>query len=330
MTDHKVMDQLRSEHGPLFAEDVLQRSYSGPCMRHLAIDDDLLLDMATAAATKLGWDTEVFLRKLGQEYFKLCLGEYGKALRVLGSNLMEFFSNLDGLHEQIKSSPRFQGQSPPSFRCDLEVKDKPFRVNLHYYTFRRRILSFVAGTVEAAASMLFNVSVELQASVNRDPSSPHHMFFINTCADNNNQVSKLCADRGTLSLNPSQSKLSVSTFCSSFPFHVIFDRDMHVIQLGTALMKMVTPERIKAHEGGIPLRTLFDVVKPSVKMSFSALLSRLNACFVLKTKPCTVEADARLNGKLNQPRSQGKIWNKLRSLPLHKGEAARISFALDL
>nr|KAG5690798.1 hypothetical protein BaRGS_015325 [Batillaria attramentaria] len=175
----------------------------------------------------LGWETEVFLRRLGQEYFKLCLGEYGKALRVLGSNLMEFFSNLDGLHEHIRSSPRFQGQTPPSFRCDVETSPKDGSgsvLNIHYYSFRRDILPFMC---------------------------------------------KLCFDQGSASKNPSDSKLSVRTFCSSFPFHVIFDRNLHVTQLGTALMKLVTAERVAA-EGGLPLRCLFEVVRPMVKMSFQA------------------------------------------------------------
>ena len=242
----------------------------------------------------------MFLRKLGQEYFKLCLGEYGKALRVLGSNLMEFFSNLDGLHEQIKSSKRFKGQAPPSFRCEMDKSaEKSGSLNLHYYSFRRRILSFVAGTVEAVADMLFNLSVQLRVSPNRDQTSPHHMFFVTTTTNNNNQQGKLCDDRGSNSTDPALSKLSVRTFCASFPFHVIFDRNMQVMQLGSALLKMVNPERVAA-EGGVQLRSLFDVVRPSVKMSFSAFLSRLNSSFILKTKPMA-SSDSRVsNGRLGQ------------------------------
>ncbi|XP_070183385.1 guanylate cyclase soluble subunit alpha-2-like [Littorina saxatilis] len=246
-----------------------------------------------------GWDTEEFLRKLGQEYFKLCLGEYGKALRVLGSNLTGFFSNLDGLHEQIKDSPRFLGQTPPSFRCEVgKSAEKTGALSIHYYSFRRRILSFVAGTVEAVANMLFNVSVELRVSPNRDETSPHHMFFIHTSNNNNKQQQNpcnLCADLYSRSNDPALSKLSVRSFCATFPFHVIFDRSLKVLQLGTALLKMVSTERAVA-EGGVQMSSLFDVVRPSVKMSFSPLLSRINSSFVLRTKPM-IGNETRANGR---------------------------------
>ena len=213
---------------------------------------------------------------------------------------MEFFSNLDGLHEQIKASGRFKGQAPPSFRCEMDKTAEKFgRLNLHYYSFRRRILPFVGGTVEAVADMLFNLSVQLRVSPNRDMTSPHHMFFVTTNTNNNNQLCKLFADRGSNSTDPAKAKMSVRTFCASFPFHVIFDRNMQVMQLGTALLKMVNAERVAA-EGGVQLRTLFDVVRPSVKISFSAFLSRLNSSFILRTKPM-VSADTRVsNGRLGQ------------------------------
>lgn len=230
-----------------------------------------------------------FLHQLGLEYLKLCVGEYGKALRVLGSNLMEFFSNLDGLHEHIKNSPRFSSQFPPSFRCEMTG---PQTLRLHYYTFRRSLLPFVAGTVEGVANVLFNSAVRLKVSSNQDKSSPHHIFFITS--NNNDKSCKLCGDQSTLSTKPEDSKLSVRTFCASFPFHVTFDRQMHVTQLGTALMKLVSAERV-AVEGGIQLASLFDLVRPQVKMSFSAFLSRLNTNFVLRTKPLP-HRESKLNG----------------------------------
>jgi hypothetical protein len=295
-----------------------------------------------------GWHTDEFLRRLGMEYFKLCLGEYGKALRVLGSNLTEFFSNLDGLHEQIKSSPKFLGQSPPSFRCEVqkggggggdklvrggggsgfdghrELPPQPQgcskRLDVHYYSFRRAILAFVGGTIEAVASMLFNVSVDMTVSPNRDTTSPHHMFFITTTAGSG-RACNLCTDRGSASHDPRASKLSVKTFCASFPFHVIFDRNMNVRQLGTALVKMVRGPSGGASAatsaagdggrgggpggggkgGGVQLSNIFEVVRPPVKISFAAFLSRLNSSFILRTKAMATAGGSRTNGRQYSP-----------------------------
>lgn len=49
-----VMSRNDHSDSGLFSEEVLQRSYSDTSLRHQIIDDDVLLDMARAAAAKLG------------------------------------------------------------------------------------------------------------------------------------------------------------------------------------------------------------------------------------------------------------------------------------
>jgi hypothetical protein len=73
------------------------------------------------------------------------LAEYGKSLGMMGSNMVEFFSNLDGLHEDICKSPQFQDQIPPSFRCENKFDN----VDMHFYSDKRQLLSYYAGIVHA-------------------------------------------------------------------------------------------------------------------------------------------------------------------------------------
>ncbi|XP_059173415.1 guanylate cyclase soluble subunit alpha-2-like, partial [Physella acuta] len=281
MRNPRVLENLRNESSELFSDELLQRSQSDSNLRHEAISDETLVAMATEAAGKLSMELQEVLRILGREYFKLCLGDYGKALKILGSNLLEFFSNIDGLQDQVKSYPRFQGQPPPSFRCDWQKG----QLSLHYYSLRHAILSFVAGTVESVSLFLFQTEVQLQISANRDRGAPHHIFYITTANDNNeNSMDNIFPHHSQLSTNPSDSKIGVHTFCASFPFHVIFDADLQITQLGVSLAKMISPE---VTSKGKDLSTYFDIVKPPVKFSFSSILSRVNSSFVVRTKGLT-------------------------------------------
>ncbi|KAK0064752.1 guanylate cyclase soluble subunit alpha-2, partial [Biomphalaria pfeifferi] len=273
----RALEHLRNESSQLFSEEFLQRSVSDPNLRHEAISDETLVAMAEETAKKLDMSVQDVLRTLGQDYFKVCLGDYGKALRTLGSNLLEFYSNIDGLQDQVKAYPRFQGQQPPSFRC--EWKKDTF--SLHYYSLRYQILSFVAGTVEAVSRLLFNAELEVEISCNRGTSAPHHIFYISTDGHASDSTVHLYADHTNLSADPRDSKIGVRTFCATFPFHVIFDAQLNIVQLGASLAKMIAPE---VSAKGRHLTSYFDIVKPLVKASFSSILSRLNSSFVVRTK----------------------------------------------
>ncbi|KAK6172883.1 hypothetical protein SNE40_016454 [Patella caerulea] len=262
---------------PSYPGDRFNVSFSDSGLRHRTLEDEEFTSLTTTCANISKTEIEIFLRSLGREYFKLVFEEYGKCLRMLGSNMMELFSNLDGLQELLKTQPKFEGVHLPSFRCEYEKN----KIQLHYYSPRRRILAFVAGIVESVASVLFSLEVEIQISGSLNQTSQHHIFYISTCTNNNNNHCKMCSNQETLSSEPSSSKIGVATFCKSFPFHVIFDDQLNIIQLGTALLKMIGPH-IAAH--GRHIATYFEIGRPQVKMSFSAILSRVNSSFILRTK----------------------------------------------
>ena len=219
------------------------------------------------------------MRALGFEYFKLCLGEYGKALRMVGSDILEFYSSLDGLQDQYKTSPKFKGQTPPSFRCEYERDD----LIIHCYSNRRKLLHFLAGTINAVSKLLFSADINIRVSENPNSASPHHLFYITSKSQTNNNDNRctLCRDKDVLSSDPSDSRIGVQAFCVSFPFHVIFDRNLQITQLGTALMKMIAPE---ITTDGLNFGTYFEFLRPVVKMSFNAILSRVNSSFMIRTK----------------------------------------------
>lgn len=199
---------------------------------------------------------------------------------MMGSNMIEFFSNLDGLHDHMKASPIFGYQVPPSFRC----VDSP-NVIFHFYSDRRHILHYYAGIVKAVANLLFNIFIDVKLQASENKASNHHLFHIKPSKNNQDRKCTLRNTRASYSNDPKDSKIGVSTFCETFPFHVVFDRRLKITQMGTALMKMFAADMV---HNGLLLETYFKIIKPIFKeVSFSKLLSRVNFAFVLETKSKT-------------------------------------------
>ncbi|XP_046369819.1 guanylate cyclase soluble subunit alpha-2-like [Haliotis rufescens] len=271
-----AMEHLRSQD--FFPTD-FDIQCSDLTLRHSQVDDNLVVRMAEVCSEYLGLEVNRFMAGLGMEYFMLCFEQYGKELHMVGSSMFEFFSNVDGLNEHIRKTPKFHGDTPASFRCEYDRNT----LLIHYYSSRRKLLHMMLGTITAVAKVRFSMEVEIKVSPNRSPDSPHQIFIITIITNNNDSNNTLGtgAIQDTVSANPSDSQIGVATFCRTFPFHVVFDRDLQITQLGSAFMKTIAPEMATK---GLELSTYFEILRPEVKMNFSALLSRINFSFLLLTK----------------------------------------------
>lgn len=220
------------------------------------------------------------MRCLGEEYLKLCLFEYGNAIRMMGSNMIEFFSNLDGLQTYISASEKFKSQIPPSSRCEYNHN----RLIVHFYTSRSSMLEFYAGIVYGISRHLFARDATVSVTPSNTPGSLHHYFTVDAATDNTSTACKICSPQESVSENPSDSKISTATFCKTFPFHFVLDKNLDIIQIGAALAKHVSLAGAKSDR---QLTTYFEMVRPKIEpLTYSALLSHVNFMFTLRTKHC--------------------------------------------
>ena len=73
---------------------------------------------------------------------------------------------------------------------------------------------------------------------------------------------------------------SAETFCSVFPYHIIFDKDLIICQAGTGVQKLLSVPSII----GTSLDKLFTLEHPYVSMVVDQMLEFLNAIFLLRVK----------------------------------------------
>ena len=95
----------------------------------------------------------------------------------------------------------------------------------------------------------------------------------------------------------SEHKIAAATCCRAFPFHVLFDRKLKVLQAGNSVSRVV----MDIGDGKCTLTDVFEMVRPQmVGIAFESILAHINTVFVLRTR----------DGRLKLPRSARNVsWN---------------------
>jgi guanylate cyclase soluble subunit beta len=81
-----------------------------------------------------------------------------------------------------------------------------------------------------------------------------------------------------------QPLVSPQIFCQVFPFHLMFDRQMRIVQAGKSVSRVIP----KVAEESCPLLDVLEPVRPHIQLSFQTILAHISTIYVLKTKPGTM------------------------------------------
>lgn len=226
---------------------------------------------------------EEIQERFGEEFFNICFDENERVLRAVGGTLQDFFNGFDALLEHIRTSFGKQATlESPSFLC----KELPESTLMLHYFHPHHIVGFaMLGMIKAAGKKIYRLDVEVEQIANEklcsDGSNPGNCscltFLIKEC-ENTNITKNL--PQGTSQV-PADLRISINTFCRAFPFHLMFDPHMSVLQLGEGLRKQLRCETHKVLKFG----DCFEIVSPKVNATFERVLLRLSTPFVIRTKP---------------------------------------------
>ncbi|XP_063229104.1 guanylate cyclase soluble subunit beta-1 [Bacillus rossius redtenbacheri] len=241
-------------------------------------DDEITYNLVTAAVDVLQIPANDILELFGKMFFEFCQDSgYDKILQVLGATPRDFLQNLDALHDHLGTL--YPGMKAPSFRCTERPEDGALL--LHYYSDRPGLEHIVIGIVKTVASKLHNTEVEVKI-VKTKEESDHVQFLITELSGPGKVSSPEISDIDTLPLEP---RISPATFCRVFPFHLMFDRRLSVVQTGTTVARVMP----QATRPGCKVTDLLDTVRPHLEFTFENILSHINTVYVLKTKPGAME-----------------------------------------
>ncbi|GIX73473.1 guanylate cyclase [Caerostris darwini] len=84
-----------------------------------------------------------------------------------------------------------------------------------------------------------------------------------------------------LSRCPEDLGLSIPIMCKVFPFHIVIDHDMQIVQLGKGLLRIF---KTQLNEGDRHFSSFFVIQSPKVAVTFEDISQLSNVSFVLVIK----------------------------------------------
>lgn len=213
----------------------------------------------------------------GEQFLVWCKESgYAKTLQLLGRSLPDFLTNLDALHDHL--SIIYPSMDAPSFRCTEGASKTEF--HLHYYSGRAGLESIVKGIVKTVAREFYGVEVAISLIKCKDvKGSDHSVFRIREESYYQDKRKDVSPNQVAESIAHSASNLiSPKAFCKSFPFHIIFDRNMEILQMGISLA-MIIPEWNQKDK---LMTTYFTLERPRMRLTYLNIISHINTIFIVR------------------------------------------------
>lgn len=240
----------------------------------------------------------------GEQFLLWCHESgYEKTLQLLGRSLMDFLENLDALHDHL--AVIYPQMKAPSFRC----VEQDGILHLHYYSERSGLSVIVQGIVKSVARELYGTEVRVECIHLEQTGGQNHAEFVVTTVTEESTDGittppvppRFLRRRGSIPVPLLVDKppiVSEQAFCKAFPFHIIFDRQMVIQQMGSRLKKLIAPAPSKE----LKLTTMFSLQRPRVELTFQNILHHINTIYILLAQlnrsSIAVEETVRLRGQM--------------------------------
>merc|ERR1719443_667237 len=231
--------------------------------------------MGKTAMKILSLKDEEFYEGMGK-YFVTLANEVGyqNTLLALGRRIRDFYLNLDNLHDYLKYT--FPKLKAPSFFIEYEDEGS---LHMQYRTRRKGFHFYVQGQVKELAKMLFQHTKQFDNKLDcklkkQEIVFDTAVFHYELTFTNNGFVEH---KRALEERKDTSMPIRAGVFFSMFPFCILFENDMVIKNMGSALRYCI-PQSI-----GKKLGEFWELIKPLVDFKYEVIESRLNSMFELAT-----------------------------------------------
>lgn len=219
------------------------------------------------------------LDAFGVKFVNVCFGDHQKMLTSLGCSLHNLLNNLDHMHQVFKEAKKFDGMKAPSFTCE-PADSEGLVLIVYYYSVRRGLEKFVCGALRQCAKVLYDIPVMVEVHKEFDPETGCVSFKIQS-----SDVSLIAQPNilGSQTVRTKSKKvkdlpISMETFCKAFPFHIIFNRHFEIVQVGSALVRVLGGTLVNNNRR---LSEYFTLIRPEIEWSFRSIQVQCNSSFLL-------------------------------------------------
>jgi len=173
LINRSLKDMIQQKFGEEKWQEVLKKS-DVPADSFLTMrsyDDALTYSLAGAASDVLGAPVEACLEMFGEFWvLETATKSYDVLLDSAGSNMLEFLTNMNALHDRITST--FLNYVPPEFY----VEKKECGHEIHYVSKREGLTPFVVGLLKGLA-IRFECSLNILSQIEMPVEQGSHTIF---------------------------------------------------------------------------------------------------------------------------------------------------------
>ncbi|XP_031415535.1 guanylate cyclase soluble subunit alpha-1 isoform X1 [Clupea harengus] len=265
-------------------------SYTDFCQNRRLEKPEHLEDIMKNFCVKTGIDMDTLKVSLGIEVFRACYEEDGHILGVVGGALHDFLNSFNVLLKQ-STPPTPEARRHINEASVLCLDKDPGLLTVYYFNPHPTTELFFPGIIKAAAGVLYRMEVE----VRMDPGAKENA--LEASQQPHLLYSVVMLDAKSLTPSPmrtlSSGDISLSLLYATFPFHVMVDQDMGMVQIGDGLRRRL-PRRDATRRARF--EDYFAIISPEICCTFQGILTMLNTMFILRMKPgvWTVERPAKL------------------------------------
>lgn len=211
----------------------------------------------------------------------MCYEEDGHILKVVGGALHDFLNSFNVLLKQSSVLPNTDTEDSVKEPSVLCLDKDPGLLTVYFFNPHPTTELFFPGVIKAAARVLYHTTVDVlmdlpsaKDSILQSSPQPSLLYTV------------VVKDAKNLSPSPLRSTsagtLPTSLFSTIFPFHLILDQDLVLVQIGHGLRKRLT--RKDGLRRTATFQELFAIVSPQMKCTFQGILTMLNTQFIIRIK----------------------------------------------
>ncbi|XP_056264556.1 guanylate cyclase soluble subunit alpha-1 [Pseudoliparis swirei] len=268
----KLSDQTRDSESPIISHTDCHSCTDEP---------EHLVEMMNMYSTKTEIQMEDLKVALGEELFNMCYEEDRHILRVVGGALHDFLNSFNVLLKQSSTPPNPDRGDCVNQSSVLCLDKDAGLLTVYFFNPRPTTELFFPGVIKAAARLLYHTTVDVLI----DPGGAKDSI-LQFSPESSLLYTVVVKDAKHLSPSPlratSAGTLPSSLFSTIFPFHLILDQDLVLVQIGHGLRK-----RLLKKDGlrrSSAFQENFSIVSPQIKCSFQGILTMLNTQFIIRIK----------------------------------------------
>ena len=244
-------------------------------------------------------------------------------LRCVGGDFVSFCRSLNNLHLHI--SLGIPAMISPEFSIANVTSTS---LEFHYHSRRQGYSSWVIGILKAVGHQIYGIEVNVELTARRKDGTSDHEVFQVTYHEGEGHfsrpLSKLMSSHDSSGPSSGQLKnpaakastnligIGPENFCDLFPFHIVFDLDLSILQVGHVLQRLL-PDLL---EPGARINSHFELKHPWTWDLSHLMRSDANKVVIVTKQGLEIKGGF---SKIQKVVREGKVLSESREVLLFMG-----------